>query len=69
MSGVSVVLKQKYNEKIINLHIQKPPFLSHNFDVLVIPEHDNFNPKNFNVKIIGSLSFFREEEVKKIFSQ
>ena len=34
LSGVSVVLKQKYNEKIINLHIQKPPFLSHNFDVI-----------------------------------
>lgn len=67
LSGVSVVLKQKYNKKIINLHIQKPPFLSHNFDVLVIPEHDNFNPINFNVKIIGSLSFFKEEEVKKNF--
>ena len=67
LSGVSIVLKKKYGKEIINLHIQKPPFKSDYFDVLIVPEHDNFSSKNFNIKIIGSLSFFKEKEIKEYY--
>ena len=41
--------------------------MSEYFDILIIPEHDNFHPKNINIKTIGSLSFFKEKDIKKFF--
>ena len=65
LSGVSAALKQLYGDKIINIHLQKPNFYSEYFDILVIPEHDNFYRKNNVIKIVGSLSPFNDIESKK----
>ena len=65
LSGISIALKKIYGEKIINIHLQKPNFFSKYFDILVIPEHDQFCSQNNIIKIVGSLSPFNELEIKK----
>ena len=65
LSGVSAALKKLYGDKIINIHLQKPNFYSEYFDILVIPEHDDFYRKKNVIKIVGSLSPFNEIETKK----
>ena len=36
----SIYLKQKYKNKILNIHIQEPNVSLDNFDFIVAPEHD-----------------------------
>ena len=42
----SIYLKNKYKNKIMNIHIQDPKVSLNNFDYIVAPEHDNLQGKN-----------------------
>ena len=42
----SVYLKNKYKDKIINIHIQDPKVSLNNFDFVVVPEHDKIKGEN-----------------------
>ena len=42
----SVYLKNKYKDKIINIHIQDPKVSLNNFDFIVVPEHDGLIGEN-----------------------
>ena len=64
LSRISIATKKIYGEKIINIHLQKPNFNSKHFDIVIIPEHDNFNTKNNIIKIVGSLTHFNEIDLK-----
>ena len=75
MAGISIGLKRYFDKKNINIfriHIQNPKISSKNFDVLVVPEHDNINGKNI-ILSKGSLHQIKEENLidfhKKIKSK
>ena len=75
MVGVSIGLKRYFDKKNINIfriHIQNPKISSKNFDVLVVPEHDNINGKNI-ILSKGSLHQIKKENLidfhKKIKSK
>ena len=42
----SIYLKQKYKNKILNIHIQEPKVSLNNFDFIVAPAHDGLTGKN-----------------------
>ena len=42
----SIYLKKKFNNKIINIHIQEPKVSLNNFDFVVAPEHDGLKGSN-----------------------
>ena len=42
----SIYLKNKYKNKIMNIHIQDPKVFLNNFDYIVAPEHDDLQGKN-----------------------
>ena len=42
----SIYLKNKFKNKIMNIHIQDPKVSLKNFDYIVAPEHDNLQGKN-----------------------
>ena len=42
----SIYLKNKFKNKIMNIHIQDPKVSLNNFDYIVAPEHDNLQGKN-----------------------
>jgi uncharacterized protein len=60
----SVYLKNKYKNKIINIHIQDPKVSLNNFDFIVAPEHDNLKGSNvLNSK--GAIHYLRENELSE----
>ena len=66
MAGISIGLKriyQKSNKKIFTIHIQNPNIASMYFDLLVVPEHDNFTGKNIIVSE-GSLHSVDKKNIK-----
>ena len=42
----SIYLKNKFKNKIMNIHIQDPKVSLSNFDYIVVPEHDDVKGKN-----------------------
>ena len=42
----SIYLKKKYQNQIMNIHIQDPKVSLKNFDLIVAPEHDGLQGKN-----------------------
>ena len=42
----SIYLKKKFRNKIMNIHIQEPKVALSNFDLVVVPEHDNLTGDN-----------------------
>ena len=75
MAGISIGLRRYFDKKNINIfriHIQNPKISSKNFDVLVVPEHDNINGKNI-ILSKGSLHQIKKENLidfhKKIKSK
>ena len=42
----SIYLKNKFKNKIMNIHIQDPKVSLNNFDYIVAPEHDELEGKN-----------------------
>ena len=75
MAGISIGLKRYFDRKKINIfriHIQNPKISSKNFDILVVPEHDNINGNNI-ILSKGSLHQIKKENLidfhKKIKSK
>ena len=60
----SIYLKQKYKNKIINIHIQDPKVSFHNFDFIVAPEHDGLEGENI-LKSKGAIHYLREDELEE----
>ena len=60
----SLYLKNKYKNKIINIHIQDPKVSLSNFDFVIVPEHDNL----FGANVIaskGAIHYLRSEELSQ----
>ena len=60
----SIYLKQKYKNKIINIHIQDPKVSLDNFDLIVAPEHDGLEGKNV-LKSKGAIHYLRNKELEE----
>ncbi len=58
----SIYLKKKYKGKIMNIHIQDPKVSLHNFDYVVVPQHDSLNGNNV-IKSIGAIHYLKEDEL------
>ena len=58
----SIYLKNKYKNKIINIHIQDPKVSLDSFDYIVSPEHDELNgPNVINSK--GAIHYLTLKEI------
>ena len=60
----SIYLKQKYKNKIMNIHIQDPKVSLSNFDYIVAPEHDQLKGKNV-LTTKGALHYLRDSELNE----
>ena len=60
----SIYLKQKYKNKIMNIHIQDPKVSLDNFDLIVAPEHDDLEGKNV-LKSKGAIHYLRNNELEE----
>ena len=60
----SVYLKNKYKDKIINIHIQDPKVSLNNFDFIVVPEHDGLTGKNV-LTSKGAIHYLTNDELKQ----
>ncbi len=60
----SIYLKNKFKNKIMNIHIQDPKVSLNNFDFVVVPEHDGLNGKNV-LKSKGAIHYLRNEELNQ----
>ena len=60
----SIYLKQKYKNKIMNIHIQDPKVSLNNFDYIVAPEHDQINGKNV-LTTKGAIHYLRNNELNE----
>ena len=63
----SIYLKKKFQEKIINIHIQDPKVSLTNFDFVVAPEHDGLIGKNV-ISTKGAIHYLRENELDENIS-
>ena len=71
MAGISIGLKRFFKNHYNNLftiHIQNPKLLINNFDLLVIPEHDNISGGNI-ILSRGSLNEINERSLKKFHEE
>ena len=60
----SIYLKQKFKNKIMNIHIQDPKVSLDNFDFIVAPEHDGLKGKNI-LTTKGAIHYLRNNELKE----
>ena len=60
----SIYLKNKFRNKIMNIHIQDPKVSLNNFDFVIAPEHDGLDGKNV-LKSIGAIHYLRNVELDK----
>jgi len=60
----SMILKKKYKEKIFTIHIQDPKVGSNNFDLIIVPEHDNLRGENV-ISSKGAIHYITEVEIEK----
>ena len=60
----SVYLKNKYKDKIINIHIQDPKVSLNNFDFIVVPEHDGLIGKNV-LTSKGAIHYLTNDELEQ----
>ena len=60
----SIYLKQKYKNKIMNIHIQDPKVALDNFDFIVAPDHDSLEGKNV-LKSKGAIHYLRDKELEE----
>ena len=60
----SVYLKNKYKDKIINIHIQDPKVSLNNFDFIVVPEHDGLVGKNV-LTSKGAIHYLTNDELEQ----
>jgi mitochondrial fission protein ELM1 len=60
----SIYLKQKFKNKIINIHIQEPKVSLDNFDFVVAPEHDGLKGKNV-LTSKGAVHYLTNDELNQ----
>jgi len=60
----SIYLKQKYQNQVMNIHIQDPKVSVENFDFVVVPEHDDLDGKNV-LKSKGALHYLKDNELEE----
>ena len=60
----SIYLKQKFKNKIVNIHIQDPKVSLDNFDFIVAPEHDGLKGKNV-LTTKGAIHYLRNSELSE----
>jgi mitochondrial fission protein ELM1 len=60
----SIYLKNKFKNKIMNIHIQDPKVSLNNFDYIVAPEHDDLQGKNVLISK-GSIHYLTNSELDK----
>ena len=60
----SIYLKQKFKNKIMNIHIQDPKVSLDNFDFIVVPEHDSLKGKNV-LTTKGAIHYLRNRELSE----
>ncbi len=59
----SIYLKKKYQNQIMNIHIQDPKVSLKNFDLIVAPEHDGLLGKNV-LQTKGAIHYLRDNELE-----
>ena len=60
----SIYLKQKFKNKIVNIHIQDPKVSLDNFDFIVAPEHDGLKGTNV-LTTKGAIHYLRNSELSE----
>ena len=60
----SIYLKQKFKNKVMNIHIQDPKVSLDNFDYVVAPEHDSLSGKNVLMSK-GAIHYLRDDELEE----
>ena len=60
----SIYLKQKFKNKVMNIHIQDPKVSLDNFDYVVAPEHDSLSGKNVLISK-GAIHYLRDSELEE----
>ena len=60
----SLFLKKNSKKKVFNIHIQNPKIKLDNFDLVVVPEHDNLDGHNV-LKTKGAIHYLTSEEIEK----
>ncbi len=60
----SIILKKKYKEKIFTIHIQEPKVGLNNFDLIIVPEHDNLRGENV-ISSKGAIHYITKAEIEK----
>ena len=66
-SVVPSILLKKKNKKIFTIHIQNPKVSFHNFDAIVVPEHDDLIGDNiYNTK--GAIHYITHSEIQNAAS-
>ena len=66
-SVVSSILLKKKNKKIFTIHIQNPKVSFHNFDAIVVPEHDDLTGDNiYSTK--GAIHYITHSEIQNAAS-
>ena len=59
----SIFLKKNLKKKIFTIHIQNPKVNLGNFDLIVVPEHDNLDGDNV-LKTKGAIHYLTSEEIE-----
>ena len=60
----SIFLKNKFGNKIMNIHIQDPKVSLKNFDYIIVPEHDGIKGNNV-ITSKGAIHYLTSDEIKK----
>ena len=60
----SIYLKNKFKNKIINIHIQDPKVSLSNFDFVVVPEHDKIKGENV-LTSKGAIHYLTSDELNQ----
>ena len=60
----SIFLKNKFKNKIMNIHIQDPKVSLKNFDFIVAPEHDSLEGNNV-LTSKGAIHYLRDNELNE----
>ena len=59
----SIYLKKKFKKKIMNIHIQDPKVALNNFDLVIVPEHDNLKGDNI-LTSKGTIHYLTNDELE-----
>ena len=60
----SIFIKKNSKKKVFNIHIQDPKVSLDNFDVVVVPQHDNLNGDNV-ITTKGAIHYLTIQEIEE----